>query len=629
MGTTYSTVLQGNENGHHILSYIDEGPFKMGTCRDAVGATPEGAAILGPERPRTYDDLDDNDKARFNADVQATNIVLQGLPKDIYTLINHNIKAKAIWDNVKMLLEGSEMTMTNIQLNSKFVNNMTPEWDRFVTSVKLNKSLKETNHEQLYAYLKQYEKHATQDRIIIERLSPPSNVPLVFVSSVEPQVQSSYTPHQSSVVQSNQYPSPSAPLQSPYVQPTQYLQFADNSQLDTRYTPTKEMIEIKQQFRMGKSLFKQFMGDRIRIKGTMLRELVQHPMREYRTELGMQIRVKQNKSSVTIAVVLDEEELLFLDGDHANTFDADVDEKPVRDMAQNDDNIFQADECDAFGSDINDGPTAQTIFMANLSSAGPAHQQAGPFHASTLSEVQNLDNDVDHVNVNHKEHEIYNEVQQPIVVDSNTVEMGYQNSYYLNKARKAQPALYDGHEILKTNHVPAIVPTSEEDLELADISREKMIKKVKDPESLVKEVRAMKAVFENMEGEADQKAIDKKCDAIEMKNLLITNKNLIANCISQEVFYTVTDSVLTASRFHELNVAYDVEKSHAVKLEAENSKLLEKIQNDDHDSIVKHFSKLEIDHLNLQLKYQRLKENIGNSKSKTSKDAPEFFAFLN
>ncbi|GJS71507.1 hypothetical protein Tco_0704348 [Tanacetum coccineum] len=61
------------------------------------------------------------------------------------------------------------MTMPNIQLNSKFVNNMSPEWDRFVTTVKLNKGLKETNHEQLYAYLKQHEKHVAQDRLDIEK----------------------------------------------------------------------------------------------------------------------------------------------------------------------------------------------------------------------------------------------------------------------------------------------------------------------------------------------------------------------------------------------------------------------------------------------------------------------------
>ncbi|GKB24318.1 hypothetical protein Tco_0863719, partial [Tanacetum coccineum] len=42
--------------------------------------------------------------------VRATNIMLQGLPKDIYKLINHNIEAKAIWDNVKMLLGDYELT---------------------------------------------------------------------------------------------------------------------------------------------------------------------------------------------------------------------------------------------------------------------------------------------------------------------------------------------------------------------------------------------------------------------------------------------------------------------------------------------------------------------------------------
>ncbi|GKF99629.1 hypothetical protein Tco_0301320, partial [Tanacetum coccineum] len=60
--------------------------------------------------PRTYDDLSDAEKKRYDADVRATNIVLQGLPNDIYKLINHNIEAKAIWDNVKMLLAGSKLT---------------------------------------------------------------------------------------------------------------------------------------------------------------------------------------------------------------------------------------------------------------------------------------------------------------------------------------------------------------------------------------------------------------------------------------------------------------------------------------------------------------------------------------
>ncbi|GKG65552.1 hypothetical protein Tco_0677254, partial [Tanacetum coccineum] len=36
-------------------------PFELGTTRDILGTTPEGGVLLGPERPHTYDDLNDND----------------------------------------------------------------------------------------------------------------------------------------------------------------------------------------------------------------------------------------------------------------------------------------------------------------------------------------------------------------------------------------------------------------------------------------------------------------------------------------------------------------------------------------------------------------------------------------
>ncbi|GJR62472.1 hypothetical protein Tco_1504634 [Tanacetum coccineum] len=96
---------QGKENGVNILKSIDEGPFQTGTIRDIIAEGTEGAQQLGPERARVYSDLSPKDKDRYNADIRATNILLQRLPKDIYTLINHYTKAKDIWDNVKMLLE--------------------------------------------------------------------------------------------------------------------------------------------------------------------------------------------------------------------------------------------------------------------------------------------------------------------------------------------------------------------------------------------------------------------------------------------------------------------------------------------------------------------------------------------
>ncbi|GJV36850.1 hypothetical protein Tco_1409327 [Tanacetum coccineum] len=80
---------KGKENGVNILKSIDEGPFLMGTFRETLSEGTEGALHLGPERPRVYSDLTPDEKERYNADIQATNILLHGLPKDIYSLINH------------------------------------------------------------------------------------------------------------------------------------------------------------------------------------------------------------------------------------------------------------------------------------------------------------------------------------------------------------------------------------------------------------------------------------------------------------------------------------------------------------------------------------------------------------
>nr|GFA33305.1 integrase, catalytic region, zinc finger, CCHC-type, peptidase aspartic, catalytic [Tanacetum cinerariifolium] len=85
------------ENDVNILKSIDEGPFQMEMFRETLAEGEEGAFHLGLERPRVYSDLLPEEKDMYNADIQATNIILQGLPKDIYTLINHYTDAKDIW----------------------------------------------------------------------------------------------------------------------------------------------------------------------------------------------------------------------------------------------------------------------------------------------------------------------------------------------------------------------------------------------------------------------------------------------------------------------------------------------------------------------------------------------------
>ncbi|GJU89838.1 hypothetical protein Tco_1302261 [Tanacetum coccineum] len=280
------------------------------------------------------------------------------------------------------------MTMPNIQLNSKFVNNMSLEWDRFMTAVKLNKGLKETNHEQLYTYLQKHEKHAAQDLLIIRKITPTTNDQLTFVSSVQPYAQSSLNQNQRNFARG--------------------AGAAKNRGAQNRAGNANAG--------QGK-LIKCYNYNRL---GHIAQNYTQ-PKRPQNTNFFkdkmLLMQAQEN------GAVLDEEELLFLAGEQTNTFDADVDDQLVSDLAQNDDNIFQADECDAFDSDVDDEPTAQSIFMANLSSTGPANLQSGSSNASILSEVHDLENTIDHCDDNQDEHETHKEVQQKHVIDSNGADM--------------------------------------------------------------------------------------------------------------------------------------------------------------------------------------------------------------
>ncbi|GKD45183.1 hypothetical protein Tco_1269828 [Tanacetum coccineum] len=194
----------GKDNRENIIKSIDEGPMKMGKFRQILAEGEKGALHLGPERDKVVADLTPEEKDMYKADIH-------------------------IWDNVKMLLEGSKltkderesqlydefehfrqhkgetihkyyvrftklindmrnikMTMPKMQLNSKFVNNMLPEWGRFVTTVKLNRGLKESNYYQLYAYLKQHEAHANENKMMFEKFTQHSIDPLAFMSNVSP-----------------------------------------------------------------------------------------------------------------------------------------------------------------------------------------------------------------------------------------------------------------------------------------------------------------------------------------------------------------------------------------------------------------------------------------------------------
>ncbi|GJZ60492.1 hypothetical protein Tco_0616308 [Tanacetum coccineum] len=137
----------------------------------------------------------------------------------------------------------------------------------------------------------------------------------------------------------------------------------------------------------------------------------------------------------------------------------------------------------------------------------------------------------------------------------------------------------------------------------------------------------MKDIFEELEVEVDQNVVDRKYDEIEQKNLLIANDNLIADCLSKEMFYVATNSELNVSRFTEMHDAYTIVKARCLELEVELSNLRDKIQKDNHNELVKRFSNLEITrskHIEqttaLTTENENLKAQIQNKVKNVTKD---------
>nr|GEU84514.1 hypothetical protein [Tanacetum cinerariifolium] len=377
----------------------------------------------------------------------ATNILLRGLPKEIYTLINHYTNAKDIWDNVKMLLEGSEltkedresqlyddfehfrqhkgesihdyyvrfaklindirnikMTMSRMQLNSKFVNNMLPEWGRFVTAVTLNRGLKDSNYDQLYAYLKKHETHAKENKMMLERFSQNTVDPLALMSNVSnPQL---YSPS-SSTSSSTQVPQP----------------ITDNPHLDSSLSPRTwdESTGWKcgwirgsseQSWERQSGLSKtgsSKIGSSKTGEVLQLQQYMAYRQELYLTKATTELRILQRQ----------------------DVADAGLREQSSfgrQDLALNVDNVFQADDCAAFDFDVDKAPTAQTMFMANLSSADPVTDEVGPsYDSDILSEVHDHDHYQDVACAHHEEHVMHDSVQLDHVVDSHADYMSDSN----------------------------------------------------------------------------------------------------------------------------------------------------------------------------------------------------------
>ncbi|GJT18104.1 retrovirus-related pol polyprotein from transposon TNT 1-94 [Tanacetum coccineum] len=87
--------MQNREHGRMILESVENGPLIWPTVEEN-----------GVTRTKKYAELSAAEKIQADCDMKATNIILQGLPADIYSLVNHHRVAKDLWERVQLLMQG-------------------------------------------------------------------------------------------------------------------------------------------------------------------------------------------------------------------------------------------------------------------------------------------------------------------------------------------------------------------------------------------------------------------------------------------------------------------------------------------------------------------------------------------
>nr|GEX39417.1 integrase, catalytic region, zinc finger, CCHC-type, peptidase aspartic, catalytic [Tanacetum cinerariifolium] len=268
--------------------------------------------------------------------------------------------------------------MSIMQLNSKFVNNMFPEWGRFVTSVKQNKGLRDSNYDQLYAYLNQHEAHANENKMILDRFTQYIVDPLALISNVS---------HQQHYLESSTTPP------STYVQP----HFADNTQLDLRLSPKDNLIEnltntlalLTQSYKI---YLPQTNNQLITSSNTRSQATLQDDMVVVQNVLGRQNRGHENNARDTGAA--------SHEGAQNRVGNANLEyfkDKMLLMQARENRVAFDkeqlANDCAAFATDNDETPTTQIMFMANLSSTYPVYNEVSlSYDSDILSEVPDHDN---------------------------------------------------------------------------------------------------------------------------------------------------------------------------------------------------------------------------------------------
>ncbi|GJU00201.1 retrovirus-related pol polyprotein from transposon TNT 1-94 [Tanacetum coccineum] len=357
--------MQNRENGRMILESVEHGPL--------IWPTIEENRVT---RTKKYAELSATEKIQDDCDLKETNIILQGLPSDIYSLFNHHRVAKDLWEKVQLLMQ----------------------------------DLHTTNFDQLHAYLEKYEIHANEVRLKRERSQDPlalspqygSNHPTQHYSTTYPSIphaitylSAPYPNAYSSTIHKEACPQPQYVPQIEYTVSTvnQQIHLDEFPQVDSDLAvpvfkqgddPIDAINKMMSSLTLGtignysgqQSVVKCFNCQR---EGHMARQCINSKRKRDATWFREKVLLVEAQGN---GKVLNEEELEFL-ADHG------IAEGPVTQLVITHNPAYQADDLDAYDSNCDEISTAKAVLMANLSSYGIDVLSEVPISDNTNNDMLN------------------------------------------------------------------------------------------------------------------------------------------------------------------------------------------------------------------------------------------------
>nr|GEW47249.1 hypothetical protein [Tanacetum cinerariifolium] len=640
-------------------------------------------------------------------------------------------------------MQNIKMTMSRMQLNSKFVNNMLHEWGRFVTAVKLNRGLRDSNYDQLYAYLKQHEGNnargagaagyrGAQNRVGYANPSQARQIKCYNYNGIAHIVRNCTQPKRS---QNSEYLKDKmlliqAQKNGVKLYEEQLLFIAaddcDAFDPDVDEAPTAQIMSMSNL--SSANLVYDEAGPSY--DSDVLSEVHDHD--HYQDAICEHHEyVKDNVVQVVqsdVSVIPNDAYMMILNNMHEPptqhayvttqskvvnkslttklaTYKEQVElyERRARfELTEREQKIDEQLRIVITDRNIKEEKLKKELHSVKMQLASTINHKK-----SMVEEVTSLKKDfkqkknqylekfLDMKALKEKvEDKLFKQDQslqtvhmlckpKPYYDEKRKATIGYKSPCCLARAKQVQPALYNGHELIRTNHVLAIVHNSEDTLEIAEITRKKINEKMKTPlwtqhkinirppdyykenflvtftpqtqltleqifwskdvlkmktkylkeqakaaklvkdltvyppntpvklvprtckkritptgltegerdfkqtkecyltevipffkilkehfegiqKALTIEIKEMKAIFDELEAKIDQNAMNRKYDEIKQKNILIANDTLIANCLSKEVFYIATNSVLNVSIFSEMHDAHAIVQARSV-----------------------------------------------------------------